>query len=94
MIVQFKQREERMTAEIKEKQTEIEALKSENQALIKGSIKPETGGAVPSQKYTFFLEKRISECLEENKRYLSKYSDLRSFSYQQIEWLIRKNQGK
>jgi hypothetical protein len=48
----------------------------------------------PNNRYTLFLEQRIQECLEENKRYLAKYSDLRIFAYQQIEWLIRKNQGK
>ena len=45
-------------------------------------------------KYIHFLEQRIKECLEENKRYLLKYQDLRQFSYTHIEYLIRKNQGK
>lgn len=34
-----------------------------------------------NSKYTQFLEQRINECLEENKRYLAKYSDLRVFAY-------------
>jgi hypothetical protein len=44
------------------------------------------------QKYTKFLEKRIQECMLENKRYLAKYSDLRSFAYTQIENLVKKNE--
>jgi len=44
------------------------------------------------QKYTKFLEKRIQECMHENKRYLAKYSDLRSFAYTQIENLVKKNE--
>ena len=32
-------------------------------------------------KYVQFLEGRIEECLDENKRYHLKYCDLRDFSY-------------
>ena len=31
--------------------------------------------------YSKFLEQRIAECMDENKRYLAKYSDLRNFAY-------------
>ena len=34
-----------------------------------------------SQQYARFLEQRIQEGMEENKRYLSKYADLRAFAY-------------
>jgi len=43
-----------------------------------------------NDKYTKFLELRIQECMDENKRYLAKYSDLRNFAYSQIENLVRK----
>jgi len=43
-----------------------------------------------SQQYARFLEQRIQEGMEENKRYLSKYADLRAFAYNQIESLVRK----
>jgi len=39
------------------------------------------GGVSKAHAYTTFLEKRITECLDENKRYLGKYSDLRIFAY-------------
>ena len=40
-------------------------------------------------KYVDYLEKRIEECLEENKRYHAKYVDIREFSYVQVESLMR-----
>ena len=36
---------------------------------------PEQG--VHMRKYQAFLERRIQECMEESKRHLAKYSDLR-----------------
>jgi hypothetical protein len=41
-------------------------------------------------EYVKFLEERVKECMEENKRYLHKYSELRSFFYNQIEWKLGK----
>ena len=40
--------------------------------------------------YCLFLEKRIQECMDESKRYLNKYSELRSFAYNQIEILAKR----
>lgn len=42
-----------------------------------------------TNKYVKFLEERVKECLDENRRVLQKYSDIRHFAYQQIETLIR-----
>jgi hypothetical protein len=42
--------------------------------------------------YSKFLEQRIAECMDENKRYLAKYSDLRNFAYNQIETLVRRSE--
>lgn len=85
---------------------EIDELKKENQLLIKQGVmaasgltprkdqssasKPTEGGE-NMRKYQKFLEKRIQECMEENKRHLAKYSDLRVFAYTQIENLVKKH---
>ena len=45
-------------------------------------------------RYVQFLETRMEECLEENKRYHLKYCDLRDFSYTQIETLVRQLNSK
>ena len=45
------------------------------------------------RKYQKFLEKRIQECMDENKRHLAKYSDLRVFAYNQIESLVKKHEN-
>ena len=55
-----------------------------------GSSKNNDGGE--SNQYSKFLELRIQECMDENKRYLAKYSDLRNFAYGQIENLVRRNE--
>ena len=86
-----------MQQELLQKQKEIELLKKENQNLIKNQSHSSSDPATytdnqPNPKYISFLEMRISECTEENKRYLSKYSDLRAFAYTQIENLVRKQQ--
>ena len=39
--------------------------------------------------YTEFIEKRLEECLEENRRYHAKYVDMREFSYGSVETLMR-----
>ena len=44
---------------------------------------------VKDNKYVQLIERRMQECLEENKRYHMKYCDLRDFSYTQIETLVR-----
>ena len=82
IIAEFKKREEKMTQELQQLNNEITDLKLENQELIKTS-NPKTDRSTEVaanshyQKYTKFLEKRIQECMQENKRYLSKYSELR-----------------
>ena len=48
------------------------------------------GGGEHHQKYSKFLEQRIEELTEENKRYLAKYADLRAFAYNQIESLVKR----
>ena len=47
--------------------------------------------AAQQQQYAKFLEQRIQELMDENKRYLSKYADLRAFAYNQIESLVKKH---
>ena len=47
-----------------------------------------------SKKYVWFLEKRLAECLEENKRYHAKYVDMREFAYTQVESLMRQLNSK
>ena len=49
---------------------------------------------VKDNKYVQFVETRMQECLEENKRYHMKYCDLRDFSYTQIETLVRQLNSK
>ncbi len=57
-------------------------MKEENLSFIKnGSGKQEGGHWKQNSQYTKFLEKRLQDCTEENKRYLLKYADLRNFSY-------------
>jgi len=41
-----------------------------------------TGGEESSSNYVEFMETRVQECLEENKRYFEKYVDMRNFAYQ------------
>lgn len=82
MIQEFKQREEQMQQELAVKQAEIDQLKQENIELRSSKAKNgENGAATDNKQYTKFLEQRIQECTEENKRYLAKYSDLRNFAY-------------
>ena len=40
------------------------------------------------------MEKRLEECLEENKRYHAKYVDMREFAYGSIESLMRQLNSK
>lgn len=40
--------------------------------------------------YSNFLQKRLDECLAENKRYHEKYVDMREFAYSSVESLMRK----
>lgn len=35
------------------------------------------------------MEKRVEECLDENRRYHAKYVDMRDFAYNQVEILLR-----
>lgn len=57
----------------------------------------ELGGNGPAQSeadggqkyYVPFLEKRLAECLDENKRYHAKYVDIREFAYTSLESLMR-----
>ena len=44
--------------------------------------------------YTVFVEKRLEECQEENKRYHAKYIDMREFSYSSVEQLMRQLNAK
>lgn len=90
LITQFKQREERLQQELIDKQTEIDKLKSENLQLIKNGASfasKQTGmpqkeeSVVQDPHFVNFLEERLQECQEENKRYLLKYQDLRNFTY-------------
>ena len=39
--------------------------------------------------YLSFMEKRVEECLDENRRYHSKYVEMRDFAYSQVEMLLR-----
>ena len=89
IISQFKQREEQLNQELALKQTELEELRKENMKLTKENM---SSADPKDSRYTKFLENRIKECTEENKRYLTKYADLRNFTYTQIESLIKKQQ--
>lgn len=39
--------------------------------------------------YVAFVEKRLNETLEENKRYHAKYVEMREFAYTSVESLMR-----
>lgn len=39
--------------------------------------------------YVAFIEKRLAETLDENKRYHSKYVEMREFAYTSVESLMR-----
>ena len=42
-----------------------------------------------NNNYVRFIEKRLEETLEENKRYHSKYIEMREFAYTSVESLMR-----
>jgi hypothetical protein len=79
-----------MQNELNQKQQQIDDLKKENMNLVKSDIKP--NNKTENNHYSKFLELRIAECMDENKRYLAKYSDLRNFAYSQIENLVRRSE--
>ncbi|TNV79891.1 hypothetical protein FGO68_gene12047 [Halteria grandinella] len=80
------QRESELIQELEEKQKLIDNLNTQIQDLVKSK------GETQRTTYTEFLESRLRETQEENRRMLSKYSEMRAFAYSQLESLIVQSQ--
>ena len=83
---QIKEREEKLEAELRDKDDEIRQLRQVNIDLQK---KQADNTVLKHSEYLESMEKRVEDCLEESKRHLAKYVDLRNFAYEQIDSLIR-----
>lgn len=105
----FKKREDAFEVTLKSKDDQIQKLQEQNSSLQRlnqtksslSSRERELGGNGPAQSeadgqkyYVPFLEKRLAECLEENKRYHAKYVDIREFAYTSLESLMRQLNSK
>ena len=88
IFMDFREREEKLEDEIRKKDELIKKLQEENhQAAIQAKKVAE--GETATDTYTRFIEKRLEECQEENRRYHAKYVDMREFSYSSVEQLMR-----
>ena len=50
---------------------------------------PDKGEELKDNAYVRFVEKRLQEVLQENKRYHDKYADIREFAYNSVESLMK-----
>ena len=85
----FKAREAVLEQELRLKDETISQLETASQQIVKDAS---TGQKQSS--YLSFMEQRVEDCLEENRRYHAKYVDIRDFSYKQIEVLLRQLNSK
>ena len=75
-------------------QKELSEMKLQNQMLLKHQMNASSLGDKETNQYIKFLEERVKDGIDENKRVLKKYSDIRHFAYQQIEVLIKMQNRK
>jgi hypothetical protein len=61
----------------------LDALNQQLQEVTRNA-----GASDERTTYVEFLEARLKETQEENRRMLSKYSEMRAFAYSQLESLI------
>ena len=87
----FKRREVKLEEELRLREEEIERLKAQGPSFGRGTFTnmDRHHEEAKESKYVQFVEGRLEECLEENKRYHRKYVDMREFAYTSIESLIR-----
>ena len=55
---------------------------------------PDKGEELKDNAYVRFVEKRLQEVLQENKRYHDKYADIREFAYSSVESLMKQLNSK
>lgn len=72
----FRKREEKLEEELRRKDALIQRLLQENQQIVNKAQKAAEGESA-ADSYTKFIEKRLEESQEENRRYHAKYVDMR-----------------
>ena len=96
-VIDFRKREDKLEQEIREKDEQIRRLQ-EGDAMRQTVAKmrmtgfagaPDKGEELKDNAYVRFVEKRLQEVLQENKRYHDKYADIREFAYSSVESLMR-----
>lgn len=90
-VKDFRRRENKLEDELKSKDKLIKQLKEDKMKSTKTRGFGLNGKTDEdnNNNYVSFLEKRLEETLEENKRYHSKYVEMREFAYTSVESLMR-----